>query len=104
MVSTIYEPPQYGAVDGLELLDELVDGAGLSDAVEESPDEVLVAVKLEELADDLGGLVRADLLHVHLNVLEEVVGVQVGGHLVDEVVPVADMDEGAGVGELRRLA
>mmetsp|Transcript_29299 Transcript_29299/g.55358 ORF Transcript_29299/g.55358 Transcript_29299/m.55358 type:complete len:1135 (-) Transcript_29299:64-3468(-) len=88
------------AVPPLHLLDKLVDGTSLPNAVKESPHEVLVAVKFEKLSNNLGGLAGTDLLHVNLDVLEKVVRVQVSGHLVNEVVPVADVDERTGVGEL----
>ena len=48
----------------------------------------------------LGGLLGGDFGHVHLDVLEHAVGVEVGGHLVYEVEPVAHVDERAGVGQL----
>mmetsp|Transcript_20370 Transcript_20370/g.72036 ORF Transcript_20370/g.72036 Transcript_20370/m.72036 type:complete len:1359 (-) Transcript_20370:1324-5400(-) len=84
----------------LDLLDERADGALRAHAGDERLDEVLVAVEVEQAADDLRRLGRRHLLHVHLDELLEAVGEEVRGELVHVAVAVAHVDERARVGQL----
>ena len=88
------------AVASLGNLDHLIDGAGRSDSHQNALDEVLVGAKIEQLADDLGGLGRRNLGNVNLNVLQQTVQVQVIRKLVNEIETIADMDQRAGIGKL----
>src|SRR3546814_673577 len=90
---------QSQSVPALDLLHEVLHWAGL-DGVQKVADEILIAVQVKELANDLRSLLWGDLGAVHLNVLHEVVRVQVGGHLVHEVVAIAHVNEWARIGEL----
>ena len=55
------------AVAAFDVLYEFINGAHLAGAVEQALDEILVAIKVQKLADDHRGLLGADLLNVHLS-------------------------------------
>mmetsp|Transcript_10294 Transcript_10294/g.24654 ORF Transcript_10294/g.24654 Transcript_10294/m.24654 type:complete len:368 (+) Transcript_10294:2459-3562(+) len=84
---------QAQAAARLHLLHQGADGALQPHRRDESLDEVLLAVEVQQAADHLRRLLRRHLLNVHLNELLQPVGVQVRGQLVHETVAVAHVDK-----------
>lgn len=87
----------------LDLVDELIDGDRARHGREERLDRRLVAVDVEEAADDLRRAGRVDALDVDLDEVGEAVLVQVQHEVVHVVEPVADDDERQLVRELGLL-
>ena len=81
------------------LLDERADGKERAHGEDEILHEVLVALKVQECADDDGGVGWVHLLHVSLDVAKHLVLVQERGEVVHHVEAIAHVDERAGVRE-----
>ena len=82
------------------LLDERADGEERAHGEDEVLHEGIVALEVQEGADDLGGVGRVHLLHVSLNVPKHLVLVQEGGEVAHHVEAIAHVDQWAGVREL----
>ena len=67
---------------------------------DERLDEVIRALEIQQCADNLGRLLRIDLLHVSLNVTQHVVVVQVRREVGHKVETIANVDERSGIREL----
>lgn len=77
----------------LDLIHQLVDRELTLDLREQVLDRRLIAVDIEQTADDLRCSTRVDLLDVDLDELSETVAVQVEDEILDHVEPIADDDE-----------
>ncbi len=94
---------QLHAVPLLHLEHELVNAELPAHGHDRLRDHVFAGVHVQQAADDGGQSRRVDLLHVDLDGLRLVVGVEVEDEVVDEVEAVADDYERQLVGELRLL-
>mmetsp|Transcript_33252 Transcript_33252/g.72653 ORF Transcript_33252/g.72653 Transcript_33252/m.72653 type:complete len:378 (-) Transcript_33252:457-1590(-) len=87
----------------LALRDQRLARALGSDALQQSLDEILRAVQVNECTHHTRCIHGVDLGDVHLDVLQQVVLVEVLGQLIDESVQIADVDQRPGIGQLGLL-
>mmetsp|Transcript_4546 Transcript_4546/g.9675 ORF Transcript_4546/g.9675 Transcript_4546/m.9675 type:complete len:847 (-) Transcript_4546:1224-3764(-) len=83
------------AVALFDLAHELSHRAHVTNRLKQALDKGLVTVQVKELTDHLRGTLRGNLLHVNLNVLSKVLGVQVTGEFSNVSVAITDVDERA---------
>mmetsp|Transcript_104692 Transcript_104692/g.302993 ORF Transcript_104692/g.302993 Transcript_104692/m.302993 type:complete len:372 (+) Transcript_104692:2594-3709(+) len=87
----------------LDLGDKLLHGACGADILQQRLDEILGAIEIDQRTNDGRALQGVHLHNIHLDVFHQRILVQVLRELGDEAVQVANVDERAGIRQLRLL-
>mmetsp|Transcript_18521 Transcript_18521/g.52004 ORF Transcript_18521/g.52004 Transcript_18521/m.52004 type:complete len:364 (-) Transcript_18521:2397-3488(-) len=91
---------QLQAVARFDNLHQLVHGQQGPHRQQQVVDELVRGLCIQQRTHHLGGLAGGHLLHIALDVPQQVVVVQEGGQVLDHVKPVAHVDQRPGVGQL----